>query len=523
LQLTRTYDALIVGGGHNGLTCGAYLSRAGLKVLVLERRHLVGGAAVTEEFSPGFRASTFSFIMGHLHPKVVAELELEKFGLQRLEVPDVIYPLYDDDCIVFNKDPKKNREQIARFSKKDAEVYPQFFEYLSGSINLLRQLQLETPFDPTRRNLKSRLKTASFAWRYRNVGKDFYRIIDTLSMSAYDYVSQWFESDVVKATFLYWATIGGNVGPYAPGTAFYLVAHLIGQTGMSFSRGGMGQISESIAASGKSHGMEIEVSCAVQEILVRNGRTYGVRLESGEEIHGKLVASNVNAKTIFGGLVNKDHLPDEFLHDIRSFRAKGSSFKINCAVDTLPRYKGFSEEKTGVSYPAYAHIAPTSEYLERAYDEAKYGWYSSKPFLSPIVPTVFDDTLAPPGKHVVTLYGGVTPYALKDASWDDERDQLVQNTMDVMDEFAPGFSSSVLDMQLLLPPDIERIIGMPGGNTQGGDLTLDQMFFMRPAPGYADYRSPIRNLWQCGSSTHPGGGVMGMGGHNAAREILKGW
>ena len=290
--------------------------------------------------------------MGHLHPKVIAELELEKFGLDRIEVPDVIYPLYDDDCIVFTKDPKKNREQIARFSKKDAEVYPQFFEYLSGSINLLRQLQLETPFDPTKRDLKSLLKAASFVWRYRNVGKDLYRIIDTLSMSAYDYVSQWFESDVVKATFLYWATIGGNVGPYSPGTAFYLVAHLIGQTGMSFSRGGMGQISESIAALGKRYGMEIEVSSAVDEILVRNGRAVGVRLESGEEIHGKLVASNVNASTTFDGLVNSDHLPDEFLRDIRSFRAKGSSFKINCAVDALPRYKGFSEEKTGISYPA---------------------------------------------------------------------------------------------------------------------------------------------------------------------------
>ncbi|MCZ6760733.1 MAG: NAD(P)/FAD-dependent oxidoreductase [Gemmatimonadetes bacterium] len=521
--MTRTYDALIVGGGHNGLTCGAYLSRAGLKTLVVERRHLVGGAAVTEEFSPGFRASTFSFIMGHLHPKVIAELELEKFGLHRLDVPEVIYPLYDNDCIVFTRDPKKNQEQVARFSKKDAAVYPEFFEYLSGSINLLRQLQLETPFDPTARDFKSLLNTARFAWRYRNVGKNFYRIIDTLSMSAYDYVSQWFESDVVKATFLYWSTIGGNVGPYSPGTAFYLVTHLIGQTGMSFSRGGMGQISESISASGKQYGMEVEVSSPVEEILVKNGRAYGVCLVSGEELHGKLVVSNVNAATTFGGLVKPDHLPSDFLRDIRSFRTKGSSFKVLCAVDALPRYSGFSAEKTGVSYPAYAHIAPTSEYLERAFDEAKFGWYSSKPFLSPIVPTYLDDTLAPEGKHVVTLYGGVTPYELKDASWDDERANLLKNAMDVMDEFAPGFSSSVLDTELLLPTDIERILGMPGGNTQHGDLTLDQMFFMRPAPGYADYRSPVRALYQCGASTHPGGAVSGVCGHNAAREILNDW
>ena len=521
--MKNQYDVTIVGGGHNGLVCGAYMAKAGLKTLVLERRHIIGGAAVTEEFSPGFRASTFSFIMGHLHPKVIAELELEKLGLERLVVENVIYPLYDNDCIVFTKDPIKNREQIARFSKKDAEVYPQFFEYLSGAIDLLRRLQLETPIDPTKTDLKSRLKTAKFMWRYRNVGKDFYRIIDTLSMSAYDYVSQWFESDVVKATFLYWATIGGNVGPYSPGTAFYLVAHLIGQTGMSFARGGMGQISEAIAASGKRFGMEIKISSSVEEILVRNGRAYGVRLGSGEEIYSNLVVSNVNASLTFDVLVKPEHLPEEFLRDIRTFRAKGTSFKILCAVDALPQYAGFSEEKTGVSYPAYAHIAPTCEYLERAYDEAKYGWYSSKPFLSPIVPTYYDDTLAPAGKHVVTLYGGVTPYQLKDASWDDERDKLVKVTMDVMDEFAPGFSSSVLDYQLLLPIDIERIVGMPGGNTQHGDLTLDQMFFMRPAPGYADYRSPVTALYQCGASTHPGGAVSGVPGHNAAREILKDW
>ena len=521
--MKNQYDVTIVGGGHNGLVCGAYMAKAGLKTLVLERRHIIGGAAVTEEFSPGFRASTFSFIMGHLHPKVIAELELEKLGLERLVVENVIYPLYDNDCIVFTKDPIKNREQIARFSKKDAEVYPQFFEYLSGAIDLLRRLQLETPIDPTKTDLKSRLKTAKFMWRYRNVGKDFYRIIDTLSMSAYDYVSQWFESDVVKATFLYWATIGGNVGPYSPGTAFYLVAHLIGQTGMSFARGGMGQISEAIAASGKRFGMEIKISSSVEEILVRNGRAYGVRLGSGEEIYSNLVVSNVNASLTFDVLVKPEHLPEEFLRDIRTFRAKGTSFKILCAVDALPQYAGFSEEKTGVSYPAYAHIAPTCEYLERAYDEAKYGWYSSKPFLSPIVPTYYDDTLAPAGKHVVTLYGGVTPYQLKDVSWDDERDKLVKVTMDVMDEFAPGFSSSVLDYQLLLPIDIERIVGMPGGNTQHGDLTLDQMFFMRPAPGYADYRSPVTALYQCGASTHPGGAVSGVPGHNAAREILKDW
>ena len=521
--MSKQYDAIIVGGGHNGLTCGAYLAKAGLKTVVLEKRDVLGGAAITEEFSPGFKASTYSFIMGHLHPKVIEELELAKYGWERILVDNVICPLYDNDFIVFTKDPKKNQEQIARFSKKDAEVYPKFFEYLSGSIRVLQQLQMETPFDPTKRDLKTLLKMAKFVWRYKDVGDDLYRIIDTLSLSAYDYVSQWFESDVVKSTFLYWATIGGNVGPYSPGTAFYLVAHLIGQTGMSFSKGGMGMISESIAKSGQAHGMEIKSGVGVKEILVKNGRASGVLLDNGEVINAKLVVSNANAKVTFGNLVPEAQLPEEFMRDIKSFRAKGSSFKILCACDSLPQYAGFDEDVAGVSYPAYAHIHPTCEYLERAYDEAKYGWYSSKPFLSPIVPTYYDDTLAPEGKHVVTLYGGVTPYELKGADWEDERDNLVKVTMDVMDEFAPGFSSSVLDHKLILPKDIEEVVGMPGGNTQHGDLTLDQMFFMRPAPGYADYRSPIHALYQCGASTHPGGSVSGVSGHNAAREVLSDW
>jgi phytoene dehydrogenase-like protein len=521
--VTARWDAVIVGGGHNGLTCGAYLARAGLKVLVLERRGIVGGAAVTEEFAPGFKASTFSFIMGHLHPKVVAELELERFGLERIAVDNVICPLYGNDCIVFTNDPLKNQQQIARFSRRDAEVYPQFFEDLSGAIKLLRRLQLETPFDPTRRDLRSLLRAARFLWRYQGVGRDLYRIVDALSMSAYEYVAQWFESDVVRAKLLYWATIGGNVGPYSPGTAFYIFAHLMGQTGLSFSRGGMGRISEAIEASGRRHGMQVRVNAPVREIIVENGRARGVRLADGEELRARLVVSATNARTTFGSLVGAQHLPEEFLRDIRSYRAKGSSFKILCAVDRLPQYAGFDPAKTGVEYPAYAHIAPTCEYLERAYDEAKYGGFSSKPFLSPIVPTYYDDTLAPPGRHVVTLYGGVTPYDLRSSSWDSERENVVKAAFAVMDEFAPGFSSSVLHYRLLLPADIERILGMPGGNTQHGDLTLDQMFFMRPAPGYADYRSPVCGLYQCGASTHPGGAVSGVPGHNAAREILLDW
>ena len=511
-----------MGGGHNGLTCGAYLARAGRKILVVERKSRIGGASVTEEFSPGFRASTYAFIMGHLHPKVIGDLELRQYGLENISVPDVINPT-DGDCIVFTKDPVKTREQIARFSRRDAENYPRFFEQMQSTVRLLRQLQLETPVDPFRRDLPGLARTARLAWKLRNAKSEIHTLIQTLSLSAHDYVSRWFETDIVKAKFMYWATIGGNVGPYSPGTAFYMVAHLIGQTGLSFAKGGMGSIAEAIARSGQAHGMQIRTGAPVDEILVRDGRATGIRLESGEEIHASRVISNANAKVTFGGLVRREHLPDSFLEWVDGYRARGKSFKLLCAVDRLPQYRGFSREKTGVEYPAYAHICPTPEFLERAFDEAKFGWYSSEPFLSPIVPTYYDDTLAPEGKHVVTFQGGVTPYELRNATWDAERPRLLRNVYGVMDRFAPGFSDSVIDCKLYLPQDIEDDIGMPGGNTQHGELTMDQLFFMRPVPGYADYRSPVKQLYQCGASTHPGGAVSAVPGHNAAREILKDW
>lgn len=515
-------DAIVIGGGHNGLTCGAYLARAGKSVLVLEQKPYVGGASVTEEFSPGFRASTYSFIMGHLHPKVIEELELKKHGLEYYPQPNVFNPT-EDDGIVFAKDPAKTREQIARFSPSDAENYPKFFQRLQSTIDILRMLQMETPVNPFRKDPVGLWKTGRLAWKLRNAEKEVYNLLHSLSMSAHDYVAQWFEHDLVKAKFMFWATIGGNVGPYSPGTAFYLVTHLVGQLGMSFAKGGMGGVADAIARAGQAHGMQIRCDAWVDEILIENGRATGVRLRGGEELRAARVISNVNAKRTFLDMVPSRHLPEDFVDDIRGYRARGKSFKLLCAVDRLPQYKGFSSEKTGVDYPAYAHICPTPEFLERAFDEAKYGWYSSEPFLSPNVPSHTDPTLAPEGKHVVVMQGGVTPYELKNSDWDREGPNLVRNAFAVMDRFAPGFSDSVIDYRLYTPRDIEADINMPGGNSQHGELTLDQIFFMRPVPRYADYRSPVRNLYQCGASTHPGGAVSAVPGHNAAREILADW
>jgi phytoene dehydrogenase-like protein len=285
----------------------------------------------------------------------------------------------------------------------------------------------------------------------------------------------------------------------------------------------MGRISEAIAASGRSAGLTIETESPVAEILIENDRARGVRLDDGRSYGASLVVSNLGTSLTFGKLVDRKYLSEEFLLEIDRFRSRGSAFKFNIAVDAAPIYKGFDPAVAGIEYPAYAHIGPSVDYLERAYDDMKYGWYSSEPFISPIVPSMIDDSLAPAGKHVVTLYGGHCPYELKGASWDDEKDNFVANVMKVMDRFAPGFSDSIIDIQSMIPRDIERIIGAPGGHELHGEVSLDQLFFMRPAPRYADYRSPIRGLYQCGASSHPGGAVSGVPGHNSAREIMKDW
>jgi len=525
--MAQAYDAIVIGGGHNGLVCGAYLAKDGLRTLVLERRHVIGGAAVSEEIVPGFTFSVFSYVMSLLHPKVIRELELEKFGLEILPANDLFCPLYDDDYIILSNDVRKTQEQFARFSKHDAEIYPAFNDHLQESARLVRALLLETPIDPTRRDWRGFKETASFLWRQRRIGRDFYRIVDLLSLSAYDYLSRWFESDIIKALFAYYASIGTFAGPRSPGSAYVIMHHVMGEhegaAGWGFVRGGMGTISKAIAASGARFGVEVKTSAAVAEVRVRNGRAVGVLTEAGDAYEAKTVVCNANAKVLYRKLVAAEHLPSGFLAEIDSFRTFSSAFKINVAAEAPPRYRAFDKARAGFDYPTYVHLAPDIDWLERAYDDSKYGWYSAKPFVTPVVPTIRDRTIAPPGKHVVHLFGGHAPYELKNATWQHEREGLVKNVLGVIDEFAPGFSSQIIDMQVLLPVDIEEILNLPNGHIFHGELSLDQLFWQRPAPGFADYRSPIRGLYLCGSSAHPGGGVSGIPGHNAAREILRDW
>jgi phytoene dehydrogenase-like protein len=526
--MTDDGDVIVIGGGHNGLVCGAYLARAGLKTLVLERREIFGGAAVTEEFSPGFRASRFSYVMSLLHPRVIRDLELKSFGLEVLPANDLFCPLGGDDSIVFSDDIAKTQAEFARFSAHDAQVYPAFARYLEESATFVRQLLFETPVDPVRRSWKAFRGSASLLWRHRRIGDQAYRLVDLLTQSADDYLSAWFENDIIRSVLAYYACIGTFAGPKSPGTAYVIMHHLMGEHagagGWGFIRGGMGAITGSIARSAARFGMVVLTQAPVAAVLVSDGRARGVRLADGREFRAKAVVSNVAAPVLFRRLLAPEHLPAEFLRDIQTFRTFSTAFKLNIAAEEPPRYRAFDAARHGFAYPTYVHIAPGIEYLERAYDEAKYGWYSSRPFLTPVVPTIVDDSLAPAGKHVINVFGGHAPYTLKDgASWSAEKPNLTRAALAVLDEMAPGFSQRVIDVETLVAPDLEAIVGLPQGHIFHGELSADQLFWQRPAPHWADYRTPVTALYQCGASTHPGGGVSGIPGHNAAREILKDW
>lgn len=522
-------DAIIIGGGHNGLVCGAYLARSGMKVRVLERRSIVGGAAVTEEFHPGFRASTFSYLMSWLHPKIIRELNLGQHGLSVLPCSDMYSPL-DDDYIVFSDDVAKTQRQFARFNRHDAEIYPAFDAYLQEAANVIRKMLFEVPPDPAKRDLRSLRELASFAWRYRKIGKTFYSLVDMLSMSANDFLRKWFEDSRIRAVLAYYASIGTFVSPRTPGSAYVIIHHMMGEHegagGWGFIRGGMGAITQAIASYGRTVGLAVETGAEVGRILTVNGRATGVALTNGREYHADIIVSNAAAPITFLRLIDERELPGEFLNDIRNYRTRSSAFKINVACDRLPQYRGLPRALAdgalgSFSYPTYVHVAPDIEYLDRAYNDAKDGWYSAEPFVTPVAPTVVDDTLAPAGKHVVNLFGGHAASELARSDWATEKDNLVRNAMNVMDRFAPGFSDGIIALDALPPDELERRVALPSGHIFHGELAPDQLFFKRPAPGYANYRSPLRGLYQCGSSTHPGGGVSGIPGHNAAREILK--
>ncbi len=526
----KSYDAIIIGAGHNGLVCGTYLARAGLKVLILERRDVVGGAAVTEEIAPGFRSSIFSYLMSLLHPRIIEELELKRHGLEVLPCSDMVSPLAGDDYILFSDDIKKTQASFAKFSKADAEIYPAFDRYLNDAADIVRKLLWETPVDPTKGDWRSFRDGASLLWRYRKVGRKLYRIADMLTMSAYDFLREWFEDERVMAVLAYYASIGTFAGPKSPGSAYVIMHHIMGEHtgagGWGFIKGGMGGITQALAAAAREKGVDIVTGADIKEVRILGGRATSVATAGGETYSARAIVSNASAKTLYLDMIGAEHLPADVLREIKNYRTFSTAFKMNIACERPPQYRILEQvRRDGVlgnfAYPTYMHIAPDIDYLERAYDDAKHGWFSARPFITPVTPTMVDDTLAPPGKHVVNLFGGHAPYTLKGGDWAEEKENFRKTVFDTIEEYAPGFSSDVIEAQLLVAPDIERIVNLPQGHIFHGELSPDQLFFQRPVSGYADYRTPLKGLYVCGASMHPGGGVSGIPGYNAGREVLK--
>lgn len=530
VSIPKQADAIIIGGGHNGLVCAAYLAKHGMKPLVLERRPVVGGAAVTQEIAPGFRASTFSYLMSLLHPRIQADLDLKRHGLEIMPCSDMLSPLDGGDYIVFSDNVARTQASFARFNAADAAIYPEFDRFLNENARLFRKLLWETPFDPTARNWKTFKQAAGFLNRNWRMGSKAFRVLDMLSMSAYDFLSEWFADDRIKAVLAYYASIGTFAGPKTPGSAYVIMHHIMGENagagGWGFVKGGMGSISESIASAARELGADIQTDSPIAEVRSSNGRVTGVMTADGRSYASNCVISNVNAKTLYLKMVGQQHLPAELVRDMNTYRTFSTAFKMNIACERPPQYTCLQraiqdDALAGWAYPTYVHIGPDIDYLERAYDDAKYGSYSRHPFITPVCPTIVDKTLAPEGKHVVNLFGGHAPYELRNGDWSSEKSRFEKIVLDTVDRVAPGFSGDIIAKQFLIPPDIEAIVGLPQGHIFQGELSLDQLFFQRPAPHWADYRTPVKGLYLCGGSVHPGGGVSGIPGYNAAREVLR--
>ena len=519
------YDVIVIGGGHNGLVAAAYLARNGRKVVVLERRHVLGGSAVTEEIYPGFKYSVCSYVVSLLRPEIIRELDLPAHGLEILPLDGTFTPMPSGDYLWRMNDPARTRREIARHSQLDAEAYEEYGKAMADMGRFVKpMLSLLAP-DPTKLEPRGLLDLLGMARRFRALtGRDQQNLVRLMTMSAVDLLDQWFETDALKATMSASGIIGTFLGVRSPGTAYVLLHHYMGEIDGAFrswglAKGGTGAISNAIAGAARAAGAEIRTSSPVDRIVVSSNLATGVVLASGDELPARMVASSVDPRLTFLGLVGASHLPDEFVEAIRRFRYRGSSGKVNMALDALPDFR--SRPGPGPHLRGAMSISPAVDYMERAYDEAKYGRYSSRPYIDIVIPSLTDPTVAPPGKHVMSCFVQYAPYHLAGGAWDDCREAFGDTVVDTITEHAPNLKDIILHRQVVTPLDLEREFGLSEGNIFHGELTLEQLFFLRPAPGWARHRTPIRNLYLCGSGAHPGGGIMGAPGRNAATVMMK--
>jgi phytoene dehydrogenase-like protein len=531
----QRFDAVVIGGGHNGLISAAYLARAGMKTLVLEKRHVLGGAAVTEELYPGFRFSVFSYVVSLLRPEIIRELQLPRHGLDILPLDGTFTPLRPGDGPAAGggdylwrvNDHGRTVRELRRWSKTDAEAYEEYGQLMVEMARFIKPILAITPPDLTSLDPRPLVPLAGLARAFQQLPERQQAVfIQLMTMSAADFLDQWFETDPLKATMAASGIIGTYQGVRSPGTAYVLLHHYMGEIDGAFRawgipKGGTGGVSNAIASAARSLGVEIRTEAPVMRILVRNGRATGVTLDTGEEIEASDVLSSVDSSRTFLGLLEPGMLDPEFEEEVRRFKFRGSSGKVNLAVDRLPDFTclpGVGEHLRGA-----ISFSPSVDEMERAYDDAKYGHFSKKPYIDMIIPTLVDPSMAPPGKHVISCFVQYAPYKLAPelGTWDDQREAFGDAVIDRIAEFAPNIRDIILFRNVQTPLDIERTTGLTEGNIFQGELSLEQLFFNRPVPGYARFRTPIRDLWLCGSATHPGGGIMGANGRIAAMEVLR--
>ena len=522
---SRRYDAIVVGGGHNGLVNAAYLARAGLDVLVLEKRHVLGGAAVTEEIYPGFLYSVCSYVVSLLRPEIIRELDLASHGLEMLPLESTFTPLPTGDYLVRWADHEETRRELYRHSPRDAEAYDEFGRLMLQLAMAVKPMLGTVPPDPTSFRPGELRKIARLGKHFSDLGGDrLAALVKLMTMSSADFLDEWFESEALKATMSASGIIGTFLGPRSPGTAYVLLHHYMGEIdgayrAWGFARGGTGAVSEAIASAARGLGAEIRTEAGVDRVVTRDGRATGVVLESGEEIEARFVVSGLDPRRTFLRLLEPDRLPPDFVDAIRRFRIRGSSGKVNLSLDALPDFTALPGD--GPHLRGAISISPSVEYLERAYDDAKYGEFSRRPYMDIVIPSMIDPGMAPPGKHVMSIFVQYAPYELNGGWSDQRREAFGDAVIDTLCEYAPNVRDAILHRQVLTPADMEETFGLTEGNIFHGELSLHQLFFFRPAPAWSSYRTPVANLYQCGSGTHPGGGVCGAPGRLAARKILE--
>ena len=529
--MPNEFDAIIIGGGHNGLVCAAYLAKAGKRVLVLERRPVLGGAAAGEEVFPGFKVDTGASDAGLFNPRIIKDLNLENHGLRWLENPAVLFaPQLEAPGLTLWRDPERTREEISRLSEKDAARYPEFIRQVSRFATILSRMLTLTPPSLPQWELKELLPWARVALKLKSLGKrEMMEFIRLLPMPVADYLDEWFENPGLKAALGASGVSGGFLGPRASGSALmllYQAAHA-GQAGFRASRfvqGGMGALSGALAAAARQHGAEIRTGSGVAHLLIEDGRAVGVDLVAGEQVRASAIASSADPVHTLFGLVGAANLEVRVVREVKNIRMRATLARVNLALEGLPEFKGADQGNTHERLGGHILIAPDLDYVERAYDQAKYGEFSTQPVLDLTIPTVNDPSLAPPGAHLMCINACYAPYSLKNGAWDSQKDKLLETVIATLAQYAPDLPAKIIHSQVITPLDLEREYGLTGGDIYHGQMSLDQLLMMRPIAGYGRYRMPVENLYLCGAGAHPGGGVTGAPGYNAAGEILsRGW